>query len=525
MITGGQAVVQALEQETDVAFGYPGGAILPVYQALQASSLRHILVRHEQAAAHAASGYARVMGRPGVCLATSGPGATNLITGLAAAYMDSIPLVAITGQVASAFIGRDAFQEVDITGATSSICKHNYLVRDVLDIPRVLKEAFHIAATGRPGPVLVDIPQDVLEAEMPAFAYPETVDLSGYKPTYRGHPLMIRRMRAAISTAQRPVICAGGGVISANATDALLQLAEAIQAPVVHSLMGIGAFPPGHPLSLGMIGLYGVPAANQAVQQADLLLVLGMRLGDRALGRGQAIHQDAVVIHVDIDPAEIGKNVVTTLPIVGDIGQVLAELCKQPVTRTTHGVSTTVPQHPQTQPDSLPFAMLDAMNAFLGNAVVVTDVGLHQIWAAQHLQIACPRRFLTSGGLGAMGYGLPAAIGAALGTSQQVLLVIGDGGLQMSLSELGTLIQEQAPVKILLMNNGMLGMIRELQQNDGQANRQVALVNPDYQTLCVAFGIPAWRVADMTDMQQALNAWWTQPGPALLECVIQEGIS
>jgi len=515
-ITGGQAIVKALEAEgVDIVFGYPGGAILPVYDSLRESGIRHVLVRHEQAAAHAASGYARSTGRVGVCISTSGPGATNLVTGIATAYMDSIPIVAITGQVSTDMIGRDVFQEVDITGATEPFCKHNYLLKDVRDIPRVMKEAFHIASTGRPGPVLIDLPKDVALNTLD-FHYPKAVHLKGYKPNYEGHPLQIKRLIKAIQESEKPLICVGGGVISSNAHEEVRELAERLKAPVATTLMGIGAFPGNHPLSLGMLGMHGSTAANRAIQEADLLMVLGARMGDRAIGKREEFGKSAILVHVDIDPAEIGKNVSTDIPIVGDLKRILREILKAPLDRSSSRWDDHIFRNGRDLLEDLsdekgldPRRILTELSKLAPrDMIIVTDVGQHQMWTGQYYPVDFPRTFITSGGLGTMGYGLPAAIGVKLANpKREVLLVTGDGSFQMSLPELATVVQEGLSIKILIMNNQRLGMVRELQQQQcgGRYFAVEMRGNPDFVKLAEAYGIQGFRVESPEDVTESLR--------------------
>lgn len=410
-ITGAQGLVKALELENvTTIFGYPGAAICPFYDALLDSDIKHILTRNEQGAAHAASGYSRVTGKTGVCVATSGPGATNLITGIATAYSDSIPMVAITGQVSLDLIGRDVFQEVDITGATEPFCKHNYLVKNVKDLPRIVKEAFHIASTGRPGPVLIDVPVDI-QTDTLDFIYPDEVDIKGYKPNYKGHPQQIKKIAEAVASSQRPVICAGGGVISAKASEIMTRLAEKYQIPVVTTLMGIGAIPADHPLNMGMLGSHGVYAANYAVHNTDLLIIVGARVGDRALGTAGKIAEKAGIIHIDIDPAEIGKNVSTTIPVVGDAGLILEDLYKSIQNCNTSQWLESLQQAVKKNKVKLkeqssyvnPKKLLAELSKRLyDNAIVVTEVGQNQIWAANNFIARKPGSFITSGGLGTM---------------------------------------------------------------------------------------------------------------------------
>lgn len=528
---GAQALVKGLEAEgTEIVFGYPGAAIMQVYDALRDSNIHHVLVRNEQGAAHAANGYARVTGKVGVCITTSGPGATNLITGIATAYMDSIPIVAITGQVPLSMVGRDVFQEVDITGATEPFTKYSYLVKDANDIPQIVKEAFYIASTGRPGPVLIDIPKDVA-GSMIEYYDPGAVFIRSYRPTYMGHPGQVKRVAKAILESKRPVICVGGGCISSNATPEIIELAERIKAPVASTLMGIGAFPAGHTLSLGMLGQHGVYAANRAIKEADLLIVLGARMGDRAVVKPDKFGQEAVVVHIDIDPAEIGKNVDTDIPVVGDIKITLGELLKKNIDRNDDGWLSTVEEWKKVfqgvgecTNGLNPMEIIKALSAQAPkDAILVTDVGQHQIWAGRYYSVEQPRTFLTSGGLGTMGYGLPASVGAKLGQpDKQVMLITGDGSLQMSLAELATVVQEKAAVKVLLFNNSHLGMVRELQQHQlgGRYYQTHMRCNPDFVKLAAAYGIEAFRVKNRDEVDGAIKSLLEYDGPIIAEFMI-----
>ena len=530
--SGAQAVVACLkENDVEVVFGYPGGAILPIYDSLIASGIHHVLVRNEQGAVHNASGYARVTGKVGVCIATSGPGATNLITGIATAYMDSIPIVAITGQVPLGMIGRDVFQEVDITGAIEPFCKHSYLVKDAEEIPRIMAEAFYIARSGRPGPVLIDIPKDIAHQQI-QYKYPKKVELRGYKPTIAGHPLQIKKVAQAIVDCTKPIICVGGGVISANAGEEVLTLAEMIQAPVINTLMGKGAFPENHFLYAGMVGQHGSATANRAVSQADLLIILGARLGDRATGNVDHFATKAKIIHIDVDPAEIGKNVATQIPIVGDIKHTLGQLLKHKPNRIENDWSNQVDQwkkkwiYPYEDGHSLnPRNILHKLSGMVDpkNSILVTDVGQHQMWAGGHYRVENPRSFISSGGLGTMGYGLPAAIGAKLGDPEkEVILLTGDGSFQMSVQELAVLIQEDIPVKIVLFNNNALGMVRELQQHYCESRYyQVHLKgNPDFGKLASAYGIPSIKVNRPEAVEDALRKLLESNTSILVEIAI-----
>ncbi len=537
-ISGAEAVVRCLQAEgVNVVFGYPGGAILPLYDALHSADIRHILCRHEQGAVHAADGYARATGKVGVCIATSGPGATNLITGIANAYMDSIPVVAITGQVPVNLLGSDAFQEADLTGITMPITKHNYLVKDVADVPRILKEAFHIARTGRPGPVLIDLPKDVLTDRV-AFDYPEKVDIPGYRPNLNGHPTQIAKAAAAINQAEQPVLFAGGGAISSGAAPLIRELAEKANLPVVTSLMGLGVLPADHPSSLGMVGMHGRVAANRAVNEADLLIALGVRFAERVTGPTRSFARKARIIHVDIDPAEIGKNVEVHIPIVGDLPRILQELLPG-VRSASHGpwwekILGWRDAYPlpagDPGPDGAgplrPQYVLRQLNARLGEeAIITTDVGQHQMWTALYYQFRRPRSLLSSSGLGTMGYGLPASLGAQVGLPDRtVCLISGDGSFQMTQQELATLVEAQAPVKIILLDNGYLGLVRQLQEFFYQ-NRYTAVRfqhNPDFILLAQAYGVSALRVTTPAEVGPALDRALTSPGPWLLDFVIEE---
>ena len=530
MLTGAQAMIRALEAEgVKTVFGYPGAAICPFLDALDASPISYVLVRHEQSAGHAASGYARATGRPGVCFATSGPGATNLITALATAYMDSIPIVAITGQVRSDLIGRDVFQEADITGAAEPFCKYTYLVENAADIPRVFKEAFYIASSGRPGPVLIDMPIDLQLAEID-FIYPSKVDIRGYKPSFKGHALQIKKAAKALAGAKRPVVCAGGGIFFSGAGGALRAFAEKCGLPVVTTMMGIGALPTGHPLALGMLGTHGVYAANRAIHEADLLFVIGARVGDRAMAAPNQIASRATVIHIDIDPAEIGKNLEVEIPVVGDAKQILEELTliAEPC-KTAEWLEECRSFKEKNRPIPAwragyiePRGFIRTVSQKLRNdAIFVSDVGQNQIWSANYFSVR-DGRFLTTGGLGTMGYAIPAAMGAAVARpGLQVIACCGDGAFQMSQMELATIMQYDLPVKIIVMRNDRLGMVREL-QTSLYGGRYVAttLKDPDFIKLASAYDIPAARVCDNAQIGDAIDAMLASAGAYLLECAV-----
>ncbi len=541
-MNGSDILLECLRREgVEVLFGYPGGVVLPIYDKLvDAPSPLHILVRHEENACFAADGYARASGRVGVCLATSGPGATNLVTGLVNAMMDSIPVVALTGQVSTKLIGNDAFQEADTVGITRSCTKHNYLVKKLEELPVALKEAFYLAASGRPGPVLVDLPKDVLLAEG-EFFYPEAVDLPGYKPTYDGHAGQIKKAFAAIWEAHRPVIYAGGGVIASGAGAFLEQLAEIIEAPVNLTLMGLSAIPSEHPLCSGMLGMHGSYAANQAMVEADLMIAVGVRFDDRVTGKLEAFAKHARIIHIDIDPAEIGKNTKVDVPIVGDVSRVLEKLnARLAETRESpegglknrarrrewlERVQNWRQQYPLKYEDRrdcvMPQALMEQLRDLTqGNAIVVTDVGQHQMWAAQWMKFRRPRTWITSGGLGSMGYGLPAAIGAQFACPRDmVVALVGDGGFQMSLPELGTLASYRLPVKCIVMNNQCLGMVRQWQDlfYRGRYSAVDFDVFPDCAKLAEAYGIQGAVVSDRASLRDALESTLAHAGPVLLD--------
>ncbi len=532
---GGQIVCEALLREgVDVIFGLPGGAILPLYQILpQYPELRHILVRHEQGSAHAADGYARVTGRPGVAWATSGPGATNLVTGIATAQMDSVPIVLITGQVGRAAIGSDAFQETDITGITLPITKHNYLVMHASEIAGVIKEAFHIASTGRPGPVLVDIPKDVFTEEVDV-EWPDEIDLPGYKPNLQGHSGMIRRAANLVNEAERPVILAGHGVILSQAFDELRELAEKAQIPVVPTLLGISGFPDDHVLCVGMPGMHGMAYASLAIEEADLLIALGMRFDDRITGDTSSFATGSKKIHVDVDPSEIGKNIPVDVPIVGDVKRVLVDLNKRvkPSTRIDwlNRIEELKRDHPSMlvrETDKLipQFVIKEISEATNGEAIIVTGVGQHQMWAAQHYSFNEPRSLVSSGGAGSMGYEVPGAMGAQVGRPDKVVWsVAGDGGFQMTMCEIATMVENRIPVKIAILNNNFLGMVRQWQEifYDRSYVATGYSANPDFVKLAEAFGAFGARVTDKSQVRSTIMDAMAFDGPAIIDFVVEQ---
>lgn len=532
-LKGAQILCESLLREgVEIIFGFPGGAVLPLYDTLpEYPKLRHILVRHEQGAAHAADGYARATGKAGVCFATSGPGATNLVTGIANAHLDSVPMVAVTGQVARPFIGKDSFQEIDITGITVPITKHNYLVTKAEDLAMIVKEAFYLAQTGRPGPVLIDIPKDVFD-EQANFTYPARVNIPGYEPRTEGHPLQIKKAAKLINEAKWPVILTGRGVIISNAYAELRELAEKAQIPVVNTLLGIGSFPGSHVLSLGMLGMHGTACANLAIDEADLIIAIGMRFDDRATANVSRFATRAQIIHIDIDPAEIGKNVRTVVPIVGDARAVLAALNKQVEARSRVQWIRRIEELRRLHPtiriretdELLPqYVIRQICEATEGKATVVTGVGQNQMWAAQYYCYDRPNSFISSGGLGTMGFELPAAIGVKVGRpNETVWMIAGDGGFQMTVQELATMVQENLAVKMAIMNNGYLGMVRQWQELFyGRRYVATPLLGPDFVKLADAYGIPAMRVVSKTEVIPAIRRAMDTPGPFLIDFRIE----
>jgi acetolactate synthase-1/2/3 large subunit len=533
MKTGAKILVESLQREgVEIIFGYPGGVVLPIYDELYDSSLRHILVRHEQAAAHAADGYARASGRVGVCLATSGPGACNLVTGIATAYMDSIPIVALTGQVPTNLLGNDAFQESDITGITMPITKHNYLVKNTADLGRVIKEAFYIAGTGRPGPVLIDIPKDVSTNSVKASPVPDKVTLRGYNPTYHGHKRQIEKALQMIAVAQRPVIYAGGGVISSNASAELVDFATQLGIPITTTLMGIGCIPGDHPLNLGMLGMHGTEYANFAITESDLLFSIGVRFDDRVTGKVDTFAPHAKIIHIDIDPAEIGKNKRIDVPIVGDVKAVLNDMLlalkKSDITEAwLKKIKHWRQHHPLKCPDDgklHPQFVIRQMSELLaGDAIIVSEVGQNQMWTAQHYCFKNPRTWITSGGLGTMGYGLPAAMGAHFARPDlPVFDVAGDGSIQMNIQEFGTIAHNKIPVKIAILNNRFLGMVRQWQELFYDRRYSFTELPPvEFVKIANAYGIEGVKVETPDDVMPALKASLDCDGPFVMDFRIE----
>ena len=532
-ISGARILCKSLiEERVEVIFGYPGGVLLPLYDVLpEFPQLRHILVRHEQGAAHAAEGYARATGKVGVCFATSGPGATNLVTGIADACLDSVPIVAITGQVIRPLIGKDAFQEIDITGITLPITKHNYLALDAATLAETIKEAFYLARTGRPGPVLIDLPKDV-QTNHAEFKYPDKVDLPGYKPTLKGHPAQIKKAARLINEARQPVILAGRGVNISGAFEELKHLAETAQIPVVTTLLGISTFPESHALSYGWLGMHGMAYANMAIDAADLIIAIGMRFDDRATGNVSGFAPNAKIIHIDIDPAEIGKNVRVDVPIVGDVKGVLKELNKL-TTQTEHiewisQLDEWRREHPSILirdcDEVLPqYVVRQIYEITKGDAIIVTGVGQNQMWAAQHYFFDRPNSLITSGGLGTMGFELPASMGAKVGRPDEtVWCIAGDGGFQMTIQELATIAKENIAVKIAILNNGFLGMVRQWQDLFYEKRYVATPLNcPDFVKIAEAYCIPGLTVRHKKDVAPAIEKAMYESGPFLINFMVE----
>ncbi|MEX0823835.1 MAG: biosynthetic-type acetolactate synthase large subunit [Balneolaceae bacterium] len=534
---GAEILIKTLaELDVDTVFGYPGGAVLPVYDALfDNHDFKHVLIRHEQAGTHAADGYARATGKPGVVLVTSGPGGTNTVTGIATAMMDSIPLVVFTGQVPTSVIGNDAFQEADIMGITRPITKQNYLVRDVNELEDVIREAFHIATNGRPGPVLIDLPKDMLNTKG-QYSGGKKVDIPSFKPVIHGHQPQITKAAEMLSKAEKPLIYAGGGIIAGEAWEELTELAERLNIPITTTLMGLGAFPESKPQSLGMLGMHGTWYANMAMTECDVLIAVGARFDDRVTGRLDGFSPNSKKIHIDIDPSCIGKNVAIDVPIVGDVKKVIPainKLAKPPaILDWWRTIDRWKKEHPLVVPTDenciYPQHMMKMISEVTkGNAIVVTDVGQHQMWAAQHYKFNHPRSWISSGGLGTMGYGFPAAIGAALACpDRDVVCITGDGGFQMSSYELATAVEYKIPVKIALMNNNCLGMVRQWQQlffDKRYSYTVFGSINPDFVKMAECYGAVGMRATNPAEMQEVLNkAMEIKDGPVLMDFRVVE---
>lgn len=534
-MTAAQAIVECLKAENiKVVYGYPGAAICPFYDALldAKDDIKHVLVRHEANGGHAANGYARISGKPAVCIATSGPGAVNLVTAIATAYADSIPIVCITGQVNTDQIGRDVFQEADITGAAEPFVKHSYLLSNPSDLPRVFKEAFYIAGTGRPGPVLIDIPMDVQKAEID-FEYPDSVNIRGYKPSTKGNYNQIKRVLSALETAEKPLICIGGGVFASNAQAEICRLAEVMQIPVITTMMGISVFSDDNPLFFGMLGMHGVSSANRAVNDCDVLFLIGARVGDRAVRTPLTLEKTTKILHIDIDPAEIGKNVGADYPLVGDAKLVLRDMLEmaKPMEHkewinylNSLKTEKDFEKSPEgtVNPREFMYKLSEAMPE---NTIISADVGQNQIWAATGYKIKKGGRFITSGGMGTMGYSVPAAIGAKMAAPERPVIVIcGDGSFQMEFMELATAIQHGVAIKIVVMTNNRLGMVRELQTN-GYNDRQTAVFldgSPDFIKLAEAYGIKSYRVTNDETMNKAIDILKNSDELCLIEVAVDE---
>lgn len=518
------------EEHVDTIFGYPGAAVVDIYESLRTSSIHHVLVRQEQAAVHCASGYARTTGKVGVCIATSGPGATNLITGIATAYMDSIPIVIFTGQVKSNLIGRDVFQEVDITGATEPFIKHSYLIQDPKEFPRIVKEAFYIARTGRPGPVLIDIPMDY-QATQIEYHWPKTVHIRGYKPTIEGHIGQIKKAIKLLQNSKRPLVCVGGGVQLAGAKEELTKFIEASHIPSVHTLMGLGVLPTKHPYNEGMIGSHGFAHSNWALKNADTILFIGARIADRAVANVGILDENANIIHIDVDPAEIGKITSANIPVVGDAKKVLEEMLPLVRRLDTKDWCQEIANHrkekEEVHPEGAvnPKLVVRKLSELLDDqAIIAADVGQNQFWTVRNMEIKGERKLICSGGFGTMGYSLPAAIGAAIGNKdKKVVSLMGDGSFQMSLFELGTLIQEGVKPLVILFNNSGLGMVRELQRKVDLKENGVALdCNPDFTKLVSAYGIRSKCVSEASEIEPALREALSEDAPYFLEFIVSD---
>jgi len=540
VLTGAQILMECLKREgVDLIFGFPGGAVIDIYDELPKHPIKHILVRHEQAAVHAADGFARASGKVGVCLVTSGPGATNTVTGIATAYMDSIPLVVITGQVPTHLIGNDAFQEADIVGITRPCTKHNYLVKNIADLAMTIKQAFYIARTGRPGPVLIDLPKDVVNSKT-KFSYPETISLRSYNPNVNPNRKQLRKAAELIAQCKQPVIYAGGGVISSDSAEELTRLAETFHLPVTTTLMGLGAFPGDHPQWLGMLGMHGTYTANMAINNCDVLISVGARFDDRVTGRVNSFAARAKIIHIDIDPTSISKNVVVDVPIVADCKQGLAGLVEEVAKikdvdwQAKHEAwNTSLTEMRASHPLSYaknggaikPQWVVEKIHELSkGEAIIATEVGQNQMWAAQFYTYRKPRTLLTSGGLGTMGYGFPAAIGAQFAFPDKLVVdIAGDGSIQMNIQELATAVSYQVPVKIVILNNGYLGMVRQWQELFYKKNYCATCLhtNPDFVALAKAYGAGGFLVERPEDLEATLKEAFAFPGPVIVDVRVE----
>lgn len=540
-LTGAQILLESLKKEgVDVLFGYPGGAVIDIYDELpRHPELKHVLVRHEQGAVHAADGYARASGKVGCCLVTSGPGATNIVTGIATAYCDSIPLVVFTGQVPTQLIGNDAFQEVDIVGITRPCTKHNFLVKDVRNLAKTIRQAFYLARSGRPGPVLVDLPKDIMQART-EFVWPEDIFMRSYNPTYKPNLNQLRRTAEELAKARKPIILAGGGVIMANASEVLCELAHELDIPVATTLMGLGAFPANGDLWLGMVGMHGTYAANMSINHADLLVCVGARFDDRVTGRLQDFASHARIVHIDIDPTSIRKNVEVDVPVVGDCRQALEgilEICRAKMAdtdwsgmhadwlQTVHEWKANHPLAYNKNGHIKPQQVIETMYSITkGDAIIATEVGQNQMWAAQFYTFTKPRTLLTSGGLGTMGYGFPAAIGAQFAFPDKLVInVAGDGSIQMNIQELATVVQNKIPVKVVILNNGHLGMVRQWQElfynrNYSHTNMEA---QPDFVKLAEAYGAEGYRISKPEELEDVLRKALTSPNPAFIDVMVE----
>lgn len=540
-LTGAQILLESLKKEgVDVLFGYPGGAVIDIYDELpRHPELKHVLVRHEQGAVHAADGYARASGKVGCCLVTSGPGATNTVTGIATAYCDSIPLVVFTGQVPTQLIGNDAFQEVDIVGITRPCTKHNFLVKDVRNLAKTIRQAFYLARSGRPGPVLVDLPKDIMQART-EFVWPEDIFMRSYNPTYKPNLNQLRRTAEELAKARKPIILAGGGVIMANASEVLCELAHELNIPVATTLMGLGAFPANGDLWLGMVGMHGTYAANMSINHADLLVCVGARFDDRVTGRLQDFASHARIVHIDIDPTSIRKNVEVDVPVVGDCRQALEgilEICRAKMAdtdwsgmhadwlQTVHEWKAKHPLAYNKNGHIKPQQVIETMYSITkGDAIIATEVGQNQMWAAQFYTFTKPRTLLTSGGLGTMGYGFPAAIGAQFAFPDKLVInVAGDGSIQMNIQELATVVQNKIPVKVVILNNGHLGMVRQWQElfynrNYSHTNMEA---QPDFVKLAEAYGAEGYRISKPEELEDVLRKALTSPNPAFIDVMVE----